>query len=203
MRWSRKQCECDTILSRLNRSLWRRFRHDRVFGPMGESNDASAFLDAAFQPETDRLTRTTVREGNAVTFMPRGEQSYERRWQLIQDAKRTVHLVTFSVINDDTSRRLVDVLAEKGRQGVEVAIVCDDAALYTTRSRGLLNQMRSAGAEVICYDPPFRHLGMDLRRQHKFRSFPRLSAVLPSERGGLAPASRAWVRSWRGLRASD
>jgi len=70
---------------------------------MGESNDASAFLDAAFQPETDRLTRTTVREGNAVTFMPRGEQSYERRWQLIQDAKRTVHLVTFSVINDDTT----------------------------------------------------------------------------------------------------
>jgi phosphatidylserine/phosphatidylglycerophosphate/cardiolipin synthase-like enzyme len=147
----------------------RRFRHDMVIGRMGESNDASALLDSAFQAETDRLTRTTVREGNAVTFMPRGEQSYERRWQLIQDAKSTVHLVTFSVINDDTSRRLADVVAEKVRQGVEVAMVCDDAALYTTRSRGILNRMRSAGAEVICYDPPFRHLGIDVRRRHKFR----------------------------------
>jgi phosphatidylserine/phosphatidylglycerophosphate/cardiolipin synthase-like enzyme len=118
---------------------------------------------------TDRLTRTTVTDGNAVTFMPRGEESYARRWQLIEDAKRTVHLVTFSVINDDTSRRLADVVAEKVRQGVEVVMVCDDAALYTTRSRGIVKRMRSAGAEVICYDPPFRSLGIDFRRSHRFR----------------------------------
>jgi cardiolipin synthase len=122
-----------------------------------------------FEATTDRLTGTTVTDGNAVTFMPRGEESYARRWQLIEDAERTVHLVTFSVINDDTSRRLADVVAEKVRQGVEVVIVCDDAALYTTRSRGIIKRMRSAGAEVNCYDPPFRSLGIDLRRRHRFR----------------------------------
>jgi len=140
-----------------------------VFGQMDEPNDASRFLENAFQAETDRLTGTTVTEGNSVTFMPRGDQSFERRWQLIQDAKRTVHLVTFSFIKDETSRRLADVVAEKVRQGVEVAVICDDAALITTRARGILKRMRSAGAEVIFYDPPFRHLGIDWRRQHRFR----------------------------------
>lgn len=101
--------------------------------------------------------------------MPSGEQSYARRWQLIEDAQRSVHLVTFSIINDDTSRRLAEVVGEKVRQGVEVAVVCDDAALHTTRSRAIIRQMRSAGAEVICYEPPFRHLNIDFGRGHKFR----------------------------------
>jgi phosphatidylserine/phosphatidylglycerophosphate/cardiolipin synthase-like enzyme len=126
-------------------------------------------FEASFESETDRLTRTRMRDGNAVTFLPRGEQSYARRWELIEGATRTVHLVTFSVINDDTSRRLADVVRDKVRQNVEVAIVCDDAALYTTRSRGLIRTMRSAGAEVVTYESPFRHLGIDLRRRHKFR----------------------------------
>jgi phosphatidylserine/phosphatidylglycerophosphate/cardiolipin synthase-like enzyme len=77
--------------------------------------------------------------------------------------------VTFSIINDDTSRRLAEVVGEKVRQGVEVAVVCDDAAVYTTRSRAIIRQMRSAGAEVICYDPPFRHLNIDFGRRHKLR----------------------------------
>ncbi len=130
------------------------------------ANDA---FGPAFETEADRLTGTVVREGNAVTFLPSGEASYARRWELLESAERTIHLVTFSIIDDDTSERLARTVAEKVRQGVEVSIVCDDAALYTTRSRGIVAQMRAAGAEVLCYDPPFRHLGVDLRRRHKIR----------------------------------
>ncbi|MGZ5291768.1 MAG: phospholipase D-like domain-containing protein [Actinomycetota bacterium] len=136
---------------------------------MGDPNGSGGLLDPAFEATTDRLTRTRVRDGNAVTFMPRGEQSYERRWQLIENARRTVHLVTFSVINDDTSSRLANVVADKVRDGVEVIVTCDDAALYTTRARGVIRRMRSAGTEVICYESPLRHLGVDLRRRHKLR----------------------------------
>lgn len=136
---------------------------------MDESTDTGAVLDPAFEAETDRLTRTVTRDGNAVTFMPSGGQSYARRWELIENAERSIHLVTFSVINDDTSRRLAEVVEAKVRQGVEVVMVCDDAALYTTRARGIIRRMRSSGAEVICYDPPFRHLNVDLRRRHKVR----------------------------------
>ena len=117
----------------------------------------------------DRFTATRASEGNAVAFMPSGTQSYEKRWELIETAERTLHLVTFSIISDNTSRRLASLVADKVKQGVEVVMVCDDAALYTTRSRGIVERMRTAGAEVICYDPPFRNLGIDWTRRHKLR----------------------------------
>ncbi|MGZ8652753.1 MAG: phospholipase D-like domain-containing protein, partial [Actinomycetota bacterium] len=125
---------------------------------MDEPAEGSGVLGAAFEAETDRLTRTVARDGSSVTFMPSGVQSYARRWELLEGAERTIHLVTFSIINDDTSSRLADVVEAKVRQGVEVVVVCDDAALYTTRARGVVKRMRAAGAEVICYDPPFQHL---------------------------------------------
>jgi cardiolipin synthase len=136
---------------------------------MNEPVGLSAVRDPAFEAETDRLTGTVARAGNAVTFMPSGAQSYARRWELIEGAERTIHLVTFSVINDDTSRRLAEVVEAKVRQGVEVVVVCDDGALYTTRARGIIRRMRSAGAEVICYESPLRHVNVDLRRRHKVR----------------------------------
>src|SRR5512132_317177 len=130
---------------------------------------ASPLLGSAFVAETDRITRSRISEGNLVTFMPSGTQSYAKRWELIEGAKRTIHLVTFSVINDETSRRLVQVVAGKVRQGVEVTIICDDAALFTTRSRPIIEDLRKQGAEVITYDPPIRHIGFDPRRSHKAR----------------------------------
>jgi phosphatidylserine/phosphatidylglycerophosphate/cardiolipin synthase-like enzyme len=136
---------------------------------MDEPADPRTVLSPDFEAETDRLTRTVATGGNAVTFMPSGAESYARRWQLLEDARRTIHLVTFSIINDDTSRRLAEVVEAKVRQGVEVVVVCDDAALYTTRARGIVGRMRAAGAEVVCYDPPFRHLNIDLARHHKVR----------------------------------
>ena len=136
---------------------------------MTDPGDGSALLDTAFEADTDRLTGTVVRDGNAVTFMPSGAQSYARRWELIENAERTIHLVTFSVINDDTSRRLAEVVEAKVRQGVDVVVVCDDGALFTTGARGIIRRMRSAGAEVICYEPPIRHLNVDFRRRHKAR----------------------------------
>jgi phosphatidylserine/phosphatidylglycerophosphate/cardiolipin synthase-like enzyme len=88
---------------------------------MADPTGSDGLLDPASEATADRLTRTRVRDGNAVTFMPSGERSYERRWQLIEDARRTIHLVTFSVINDDTSSRLADVVAAKiARAGVVV-----------------------------------------------------------------------------------
>jgi phosphatidylserine/phosphatidylglycerophosphate/cardiolipin synthase-like enzyme len=137
--------------------------------PEDPDDRGSPLLGSAFLAETDRVTRTRITDGNLVTFMPSGSQSYAKRWQLIEGAKQTIHLVTFSVINDETSRRLVQVVADKVRQGVEVTIICDDAALFTTRSRPLVEDLRKQGAEVITYDPPIRHIGFDPRRSHKAR----------------------------------
>ncbi|HEY1278847.1 MAG TPA: hypothetical protein VGF22_04185, partial [Acidimicrobiales bacterium] len=117
-------------------------------------------LDPAFEREADRLTHTSVRDGNGVTLMPAGVLSYAKRWELIEGAQRTLHLVSFSVMRDDTTRRLAATVADKVREGVEVKMIVDDAALYTTFSRSILKQMAKAGAEILTYDSPLRYLGL-------------------------------------------
>ncbi len=133
------------------------------------TSGASAFSDPAFHATTDRLTHTSLSEGNSITLMPRGDRSFAKRWQLIEEAEHTIHLVTFSLIKDDTSRRLASVVADKVRQGVEVKMVCDDAALSTTRSRPIVEDLRKAGAEVITYEPVFRNLNIDRRHGRPIR----------------------------------
>src|SRR5262249_46482733 len=62
-------------------------------------------------------------------------------------------------MRDDTTRRLASLAAEKIRQGVEVKIIVDDAALYTTFSRNILKGMAKSGVEVLTYDSPLHYLG--------------------------------------------
>src|SRR5215218_9778681 len=102
-------------------------------------------LDDRFAAETDRLTGTVIRDGNSITFMPSGSQSYAKRWELIEGAQHSLDLVTFSIINDGTSHRLRDLLMKKVREGVAVRMVVDDLAVYSASSAGLLSDLAKAG----------------------------------------------------------
>jgi|ERR1041384_1176792 phosphatidylserine/phosphatidylglycerophosphate/cardiolipin synthase-like enzyme len=125
-------------------------------------------LETQFQAETDRLTRTVLREGNSVTFLPSGSQSYAKRWELIEGARHSLDLVTFSIINDGTSQRLRDLLAKKVKEGVAVRIVVDDLAVYSAMSSGILSEMTKAGIAVIRYHKVFRDWLPDVRKGNSF-----------------------------------
>ena len=126
----------------------------------------SPLLTPAFEQETDRLTRTVVRHGNNVVLMPSGQQSYATRWELIDRAEKSLHMVSFSFMKDDTTQRLAAVVADKVKQGVEVKMIVDDAALYTTRSRGTLKQMADAGAEILTYESPLHFFSIRWAKGH-------------------------------------
>ena len=152
-------------------------------GPQGRgaaalANTVAAMLcTPAFEQETDRLTGTRIRDGNTVVLLPTGVESYAKRWELIEGARHSIHLASFSVIRDDTSRRLADLVRAKVRQGVEVTLIADDAALYTTRSRPILESMARGGAEILTYNNPFRYLSIDRSRGHPVRQLTRGAKV--------------------------
>jgi len=125
-------------------------------------------LQPQFQAETDRLTGTVLREGNSVMFLPSGSQSYAKRWELIEGARNTLDLVTFSIINDGTSQRLRDLLAKKVKEGVVVRMVVDDLAVYSAMSAGILSEMAKAGIAVIRYHKVFRDWLPDVRKGSPF-----------------------------------
>lgn len=146
-------------------------------GPVLPSTVAAVLGTEPFERATDRLTGTRVRDGNAVVLLPTGVHSYAKRWELIESAQRSVHLASFSVIRDDTSRRLAELVRAKVREGVEVTLIADDAALYTTRSRAILQSMADGGAEVLTYNNPFRYLAIDWARGHPIRQLSRGAKV--------------------------
>src|SRR6185369_6021370 len=125
-------------------------------------------LESEFQAETDRLTGTVLREGNSVTFLPSGSQSYAKRWELIEGARHSLDLVTFSIINDGTSQRLRDLLAKKVKEGVAVRMVVDDLAVYSAMSASILSEMAKAGIAVIRYHKVFRDWLPDLGKGSPF-----------------------------------
>jgi phosphatidylserine/phosphatidylglycerophosphate/cardiolipin synthase-like enzyme len=125
-------------------------------------------LEPQFQADTDRLTGTALREGNSVTFLPSGSQSYAKRWELIEGARHSLDLVTFSIINDGTSQRLRDLLAKKVKEGVAVRMVVDDLAVYSAMSAGILSDMAKVGIAVIRYHKVFRDWLPDLHKGSPF-----------------------------------
>jgi cardiolipin synthase len=131
-------------------------------------------LDPAFERETDRYSGTAVREGNGVLFLPSGAASFERRWALIEGAQKSIDLVSFSMMRDATTRKLVDLLVAKLKQGVRVRIILDDAIVYTTRLSGWVGELERAGATVLRYHRVFRDVWPDFNQPELFQQAKRI-----------------------------
>jgi len=108
-----------------------------------------------FPIDISDVTDIPVSRNNRLEFMPSGVQSYEKRWALLDAAERAIHIATFSIMNDGTSDRMVAVLCEKLRHGVEVKIILDDIVNRTTFAGKKLAQLETAGAEIIRYNGLF------------------------------------------------
>ncbi|MBI5216274.1 MAG: phosphatidylserine/phosphatidylglycerophosphate/cardiolipin synthase family protein [Ignavibacteriae bacterium] len=128
-------------------------------------------LSPEFERETDRLTHTVIREGNAVTLLPSGVESYQKRWELIENATNTIHIVAFSLMRDETSYRLRDMIVKKEKESVNARLIFDDGVMYSTFSGGILRSMVKGGAESIRYHSMFRNLMPDLKSSHPFLQF--------------------------------
>ncbi len=113
-------------------------------------------LSSAFEAETDRLTDTVVREGNTIELLPSGISSYEKRWELLEAARHSIHIATFSFMRDKTTKRLCGLLRAKMNDGVEVRLVVDDAVLYSTFSGKRVDKLARDGVEVLRYHRLFR-----------------------------------------------
>ncbi len=115
-------------------------------------------LATELERATDRMTGTRIRAGNQITLLESGTESYDMRWELLENARHTIHIVTFSVMRDAVSRRLRDLLKRKLAQGVAVRFILDGLVLYTTFSMGIIEEMEQAGVELIRYNKLFDHL---------------------------------------------
>ncbi len=120
----------------------------------------------------DRLLRTydipDATIGNRVTLCQTGEEGYERLVQLIEEASRTIYILTFILHEDEVGRDIVKRLVRRATEGVQVRLLLDGVgSLYT--SHRFLSRIVKSGGRAAFFMPvihrPFR--GRTNLRNHR------------------------------------
>jgi cardiolipin synthase len=138
--------------------------------------------------------------GNQVRFLLTGEEDFAELERQILGAKHSIHLATFILSNDPTGRRVVELLAQRAREGIRVRVILDALGCLFT-SRGFVDPIRKAGGEVGRFMPvlPFTsRSSANLRSHRKIAIFDGVTAMvggrnLAQEYMGPTP----WPGRWR------
>jgi cardiolipin synthase len=86
----------------------------------------------------------------------------------IEGAREHVHLETYILRADETGRRLLACLAERARSGVSVRVIFDAVGSHGLDRRAL-DELTSAGADVVEFNPPSSWLWRFKPRQRDHR----------------------------------
>jgi cardiolipin synthase len=129
--------------------------------------------DEASDPDLARLARKVrafpMSHGNRVTLYHETEHAFAVLLDTIAHARHHVHLEFYIVRSDATGQRLLDVLTQKAKEGVEVRLLYDAMGCVRTR-QAVFAPLRQAGGKVRAFLPlnPLRsHIQVNLRNHRK------------------------------------
>ena len=90
--------------------------------------------------------------GHRVTFLPSGEDSFERLEYGIRHAKHSIHLMTFILGRDAVGKRIVKLLAQRAKEGIKVRLLLDGLGCFLSAG-SFCDPIRDAGGEVVKFMP--------------------------------------------------
>jgi cardiolipin synthase A/B len=137
--------------------------------------------------------------GNKLTLLLTGEDDFKQLESRILSAKHSIHIATFILSRDATGRRIVDLLAQRAREGVKVRLLLDAVGCLIS-SRGFVDPIRKAGGEVGRFMPvmPLVSRGSaNLRSHRKIAIFDGTAAIVGGrniavEYMGPTPNPKRW-----------
>ena len=137
--------------------------------------------------------------GNKVRLLLTGEEDYAELERLILGASHSIHITTFILGRDATGSRIVELLAQRAREGVKVRLLLDALGCFLS-SQAFVNPLREAGGEVGRFMPvlPFTSRGSaNLRNHRKMAIFDGTTAMvggrnIAHEYMGPDPYAKRW-----------
>jgi cardiolipin synthase len=105
------------------------------------------FLRAA-----ESLTAAPISHGNDVELLINGDRIFPTFLNMIEDAERTVDLLTYVYWRGDIARDVAGRVCRKASEGVEVNVLLDWVGT-AKMDRGLISEMRDAGVCVAKFRP--------------------------------------------------
>lgn len=85
--------------------------------------------------------------GNELELLKDGEQTFSVLFESIATAKHHIHLEYYIFGDDKIGRQLIDLLAKKREEGIEVRIIVDDVGSWSL-SKKFFRNMRQKGIEI-------------------------------------------------------
>ena len=93
-----------------------------------------------------------------VTYFPGGDALFADALSRMARAERFIFLEYFILAEGKLWDRIMEVLADRARHGVEVKIIFDDFGNITRMRRETIEQMREAGMEVEIFNPVHQYV---------------------------------------------
>lgn len=90
--------------------------------------------------------------GNAVRLLADGPATYAAMERAISSARHYVRMETYIFDDDEIGNLFADLLIEKSRAGVDVAVAVDAVGTLATPDE-LFQRMREAGVKVLVFNP--------------------------------------------------
>jgi cardiolipin synthase len=134
-------------------------KHQLYAGPLQQDEQDS--LKALNSIERILLTGGAPRTstGDRVQLWSTGEETFEHIMELFRNAKSSIDVSTFILGGDATGLAVLEMLAVRAAEGVQVRMLLDGLFLFRARRRDLLKLTR-AGGKVAVFMPllrlPFR-----------------------------------------------
>lgn len=88
--------------------------------------------------------------GNQVDVLNNGDETFNTIINAIEGAKKSIHLQYYIFDNDGIGRRIVDILKDKAKEGVEVRMIVDDVGSWELK-RSFFKELQSYGIEIFSF----------------------------------------------------
>jgi cardiolipin synthase len=116
-----------------------------------EANHSIRILaDQAFS----RTAGAPLIPGNSVRILKDATENYPAWLAAIESAERTIHFESYIIHEDDLGQQFAEALMAKARAGVRVRLIYDWLGAISATSRRFWRNLRQAGVEVRCFNPP-------------------------------------------------
>jgi cardiolipin synthase len=116
----------------------------------------------------ERVEAYPMKAGNAVVVYHETTDAFTALLEAIESARHYIHLEYFILRSDDTGARLLQLLARKAKEGVEVRLLYDGMGSLHLKRRSL-RPLREAGGQIAAFLPlnPFHSLIRVNLRNHR------------------------------------
>lgn len=108
----------------------------------------------------------TYTDNNNAEIFVHGTEMFERMIADMQQAKTHIHVLFYIFRTDELGNRILSVLEEKAREGVEVRLLYDSLGTLMA-SNAQFKKLQDAGGQVIPFAPIFSSLNSHLRLNYR------------------------------------